>query len=53
MFRFSSVRMILVSNMVLVLQKSKKVKTRVDLIGKRVGIQNGILSLNGNRTINA
>ena len=33
--------MILFRNIVLVLQKSKQAKTRVDFNGKRVGLKNG------------
>ena len=39
--------MILVKNMIFVLQKSKQVKTRVDLKGKRVGSKNGKVSRHG------
>ena len=41
----------LVRNMALVLQKSKQVKTRVDIKGKIVGSKNGIVSLSGTLTI--
>ena len=43
--------MILVKNMVLVLQKIKQVKIRVDLKEKESDQQNGIASLDGNRTL--
>ena len=36
---------ILVKNMLLVLQKSKQVKTRVDIKGKRVWLKNGEMFL--------
>ena len=45
--------MILVENMVLVLQKSKQAKSRVDLKGKRVDKKNEKVSLSGIQTLNA
>ena len=44
--------MIPVRNMLLVLQKSKQVKTRVDLKPNRVGSKIGIVSLSVIRTVN-
>ena len=45
--------MILIRYMVLVLQKVKEVKARVDLKRKRVRKKNGIVSLSEIRTFNA
>ena len=44
--------MILVKNVALVLQKTKQVKSRVDLNGARVGTKNGIASLSRIGTLN-
>ena len=45
--------MIIVKNYVLVLQKIKQVKARVDLNGNIIGSENEIVSINGIRTLDA